>query len=1033
MNAYPVLTRSQELILLGQQLMPASPLNNMGFLFTLGVRVDGERMRAAFSQLIAACDAMRSTIQDGQLITATSFDFELPIHDFSAAGAADAMRTFVDAEMRKPFNLEEQLFAAALFKLADDQYALYLNQHHLITDGWGYAVQLEYLLRTYAGEEPGPLASFRAYVARRAVDRTAEKYKTHVQQWQDEVAAYPDPPVLFGRENGERRADTVRIVRQLSLAETTRLRAVCSAPDVRAWTEDLALFNILLTTVFTYVCRVSGQYDLAVGAPAHNRLTPSDKQTPGLFMELFPLRATLSKQDTLGDVLNKVKVSTMAFLKNARTGTSSSATGRSFNVLLNFINQSFHREPENLRTEWLHPGQTEPGHHFKVQVYDFDATGRWTFCFDLNTAVVTPDMQSSVVDGFFATLWQVVDDRSTPLHTLGKQEQQLLAAAEWQPADDYPDESTVLDLIERQVQRTPGAVAVRYLNQQLSFSELNGRADKVAAGLFAGGVRRGDIIPICLERSLAMMVGLVGIMKAGAAYLPIDPALPNDRIAFLGKDAAAKMMVTEEGEAARLASCLNVPQVVIEETGAVSGTTDASPSSPSADQRPRPEDLIYVLYTSGSTGKPKGVMNQHDGLVNRLEWARRTFVPTTEKTIVLQKTTFTFDVSAWELLLPLICGAELVLAKKGGEKDATYLRQAIRDFGVTMLHFVPPMLELFLLEKADLPSLRTVICSGEALLPHQANTFNTYYPHVKLHNLYGPTEAAIDVTHWAVPPTPVTSVPIGAAIDNVRLRVYGSDGQVCPLGVPGELFLGGVQVARGYLHRPELTADKFVERDNQRWYRTGDLVRWQPDGNLVFLGRIDHQVKLRGFRIELGEIEACLRQADKVEQAVVVLGEDGKNEPALIAYVVAKHFLAPAEIRQTLATKLPAYMVPSTFVLLEEMPLLRNGKIDRKGLPKPDHDLSAQAQGETPRGEFEEIVHEVWTEVFQLESIGRKVHFLDLGGHSLTGIRLIGRVNDSFELELPANTIFRYPTIARLAEHVEATIRKLLAEMDEDV
>lgn len=1015
-------TTAQSLILLGQQLAPANPLNNMAFAFTFREALDVARMQAAFAQLVSACDAMRTVVRDGKTVVHDTIDFELRLYDNSALrDPFEAIYAGIRGEVQQAFNLSERLFAASLYKARDEHYVLYLNQHHLITDGWGYAVQLDYLLSTYAGEQPEPLPAFADYIARMAEQQSTEETRQFARQWAERVKDYPEPPSLFGRANPERETGSVRIVRRLSEEQTDHLTALCRQPDVRAWTTDLALFNVLLTAVFAYVSRISGQHDLVIGAPAHNRVSADDKRTAGLFMELFPLRTTLDPNDTLGDVLAKVKVAGMEFLRNARPGTSSAQTGRRFNVLLNFINRSFHEGEQAITTEWLHPGYTEAGHHFKVQVYDFDAAGRWTFCFDMNTAVIPPEMHGIVADGFMDLLWQIMSDRTAPLHEPSATDRRFFAGAEAHTDDGYPTDVTVLDQVEAQVAATPDRTAVRFADASLTFAELDLLAEHFARILLTHGIKRGDVVPVCAHRSLGLLVGLLGILKTGAAYLPLDPDFPEERLAFLCADAGARYVVVSEG---LHDSFKSLPVRTLEP-----GVSVPAYLSPISHPRPRPVDPMYVLYTSGSTGTPKGVINQHDGLVNRLEWARRTFVPDGERTVILQKTTFTFDVSVWELFLPLVTGAELVLARPGGEKDADYLRETIRAYGVTMLHFVPPMLELFVLQPAELPSLKTVICSGEALLPHQVNAFNAAYSNARLHNLYGPTEAAIDVTHWPASSTPVGRVPIGKPVTNVSVRVYGEDGRYLPVGVPGELYLGGVQVARGYHNRPELTAAKFVEKDGQRWYRTGDLVRWLPDTNLEYLGRIDTQVKLRGLRIELGEVEARLAEVPAVRQAVVLLKEDGKGEPALVAYVVAGQPTDAAKLRTELALRLPGYMVPTVYVLLDELPLLANGKIDRKALPGPVCDGSAAA-GDAPQGDFETLLHGIWTEVFRLDAVGRTAHFLDLGGHSLTGIRLVNRVNEDFALQLPANFVFRFPTIATQATEIERTIRKLMAAMD---
>lgn len=1029
-----MLTTSQSLILLGQQLSPDSALNNMAFAFTFREAVDVERMRRAFASLIKACDAMRMVLHEanGQttLRVLPSMDFELPLYDNNfSRDATDYAGMGMRHSVRQVFDLERRLFDAVLYKNHDDHFVLYLNQHHLITDGWGYAVQFDYLLKAYRGEDTPDLPAFTDYIARAAAARESDKNQKYRREWADRVADYPTPPALFGRVNADRSTESVRIVRQLTEEQTARLRAACQEPDVRAWTTDLALFNIFLTAVFAYVARVSGQHDLVIGAPAHNRVTAADKKTPGLFMELFPLRATLDPQGSLADVLEKVKIASMEFLRNARPGTSSAETGRSFNVLLNFINQAFHGGEHPVTTDWLHSGEMEPGHHFRMQVCDFDAADRLTLCFDLNTAVIEPEFHTAVVNDFMDLLWQVVEDRSTPLHAPGRATKDFLTAASRAESADPPTGLTVLDLTDHWVKTTPEVVAVRYQKRALTYAELDRRANQVASALVERGTERGDVVPVCLERSEHMITALLGILKAGAAYLPVDPSFPEERIAFLGADAGAKVWITGRAGADRVGAATATKPIVLSDEWGQSDVANFAASSPPAHLRPRPGDLIYVIYTSGSTGKPKGVMNQHDGVVNHLENNRRLFVPEGEKPVVLQKTTFTFDVSVRELFLPLISGGELVFAEPGGEKDADYLRRTVREYGVTLVHFVPPMLEIFLLEAAELPSLQTVVCSGEALLPEHVNTFRARYPGVALHNLYGPTEAAIEVTHWRAPAAPVKRVPIGRVLPNVRLGIYGPEGQPRPVGVPGELYLGGVQVARGYLNRPELTAEKFIDHDGHRWYRTGDLVRWLPDGNVDFLGRIDHQVKLRGYRIELGEIDARLTENPAVRQAVTLLRKDGRGEPALVAYVVNAWPVTPQDLRAFLADLLPGYMVPTVYVFLDQMPLLANGKINRKALPAPATG-ELTAAGDAPRGDFEEMLHEAWTAVFQLDSIGRAVHFLDLGGHSLTGIRLVNRINEAFQLQLPANFVFRFPDIAAQATEIERTIRELMAAMD---
>jgi amino acid adenylation domain-containing protein len=1037
------LTRSQELIWLGQRMAVQSPMNNMAFAFTFREKIDIERMQLAFTKLVDTCDAMRTVfVAEGDSArqrVLPSLAYNLPFHDFTEQqDSNEAVERAISVNVAKVFNLDKRLFDAALYKVGDDCFVLYLNQHHLITDGWGYSVQLDYLLAVYRGEAPEDLPAFADYVAGQS--RT-EKQGQLSKEWADRAADFPTPPALFGRVNQMLSAESTRYTVQLPALQCQGLRDLCMTPEVRSWTVDLSLFTLFTTALFAYTYRISGQQNLTIGAPAHNRMTPSDKLAAGLFMELFPLNVEVDPADTFGSLLQKVKAESMSFLRYAQPGTSSADTGRSFNVVLNYINRAFAAEqgPE-FTSEWLHPGETEPGHHFKLQVYDFDGTGQMTLCFDMNNAVVERPFQAGAVQGFLGLLDDMMTDLSAPVAGVTAGDEQQLEDFNVED-DSYRKGVSVVDLIDEKIKERGDSVAVRFEEQTLTYRELDERSNQLANHLAEQGVGREDLVAVSLDRSLEMMVGLLGILKAGAAYLPVDPGFPAERIAFLcapdevggyaerSRSTGAKKVLTT-AKYVGLFSGFDDDFAIVLDDGADWQSTASS--SPSPHLRPRPENLMYVLYTSGSTGKPKGVMNQHDGLVNRLLWTQKQFQLRPDVDVVLQKTTFTFDVSVWEFFWPLIVGCELVFARPGGEKDDDYLRRTIAKYGVTTLHFVPPMLEMFLLKTAELPSLKRVICSGEALTVNQVNTFRQAYPHAGIHNLYGPTEAAIDVTHWPAPSgtEPAQHVPIGRPIDNTPIRIYGPNGERRPVGVPGELYIGGVQVARGYLGRPDLTAEKFVDLDGQRWYRTGDLVRWLPDGNIDFLGRIDSQVKLRGFRIELGEIESLLLQAPGISQSVVQLRKDGKGEPALAAYLVGS--ADALSLRDFLISKVPAYMVPASFVILPEMPLLRNGKVDRKALPDPTFD-AASAAGEAPQGDFEEMIHETWAGVFQLEAIGRKAHFLDLGGHSLTGIRLMSRINEAFELNLPANTVFRFPTIAELAGHIERTIRDLLAAMDKGV
>jgi amino acid adenylation domain-containing protein len=454
-----------------------------------------------------------------------------------------------------------------------------------------------------------------------------------------------------------------------------------------------------------------------------------------------------------------------------------------------------------------------------------------------------------------------------------------------------------------------------------------------------------------------------------------------------------------------------------------------------------PGHLAYIIYTSGSTGKPKGAMNSHGGLVNRLLWMQEEY-RLEPGDVVLQKTPFSFDVSVWEFFWPLLEGAKLVVARPGGHQDPDYLATLIEERQITTLHFVPSMLAVFLDEERpkQCKSIRRVVCSGEALPLELARRCLASMPWAELHNLYGPTEAAIDVTYWkCLADDTHTSVPIGKAIANIRVYVVDKGMEPVSAGVPGELCLGGVGLARGYWGRGDLTAERFVPdglsgRRGERLYRTGDLVRWLEDGNLEYLGRLDHQVKIRGFRIELGEIEAALKEHGGVREAVVVEREDEVGDKRLVAYVVPEREgeesnngsgrveLRISELREHLLGKLPEYMVPSAYVQLEKLPLNYNGKIDRNNLPQPDTDTSEQ-EYVGPRNPTEETLCRLWQEVLRRERVGIHDNFFKIGGHSLMAVQLATRIREGFKLDIPLQRMFELPTIAQLAEAIDQALQ----------
>jgi amino acid adenylation domain-containing protein len=591
-----------------------------------------------------------------------------------------------------------------------------------------------------------------------------------------------------------------------------------------------------------------------------------------------------------------------------------------------------------------------------------------------------------------------------------------------QTRKDYSQPECLHELFVAQVQRTPDSLAVAFEDQQITYQELNRRANRLAHDLRSQGVAAGALVAVLMERSAEMVIGLLGILKSGGAYLPIDAEYPQARIDFMLRDAQPVAVLTQEVVLEKLSGISSVLISLDNERRECGEEFEINIESGATGA-----DLAYVIYTSGSTGKPKAAMNTHAGICNRLLWMQDEY-RLTHGDRALQKTPFSFDVSVWEFFWPLMTGAQLVLASPGRHQDSSYMVNLIKQQRVTTMHFVPSMLQIFIEEPdvSSCDSLRRVICSGEALpLDLQERFFSRIDS--ELHNLYGPTEAAVDVTYWACEPGEKRrSVPIGRPIANTECYVLDSRMGLTPVGAVGELHLGGLGLARGYLGRPELTAEKFIpnafsDKPGARLYRTGDLARHLDGGEIEYLGRVDNQIKLRGFRIELGEIETRLAEHSQIREAVVIARDLGAGDKRLVAHLVANQEPRPvvSELRVFLKDKLPDFMVPSSFIFHDALPLTPNGKIDRGGLSKMEFvEPKRETPRLAPRNEIERAIAAIWKEVLKVENVDIDDNFFDLGGHSLLIMQIHRRLREQFKRDLSLVDLFRHPTISSLARHL---------------
>jgi natural product biosynthesis luciferase-like monooxygenase protein/amino acid adenylation domain-containing protein len=584
----------------------------------------------------------------------------------------------------------------------------------------------------------------------------------------------------------------------------------------------------------------------------------------------------------------------------------------------------------------------------------------------------------------------------------------------------------IIEYFEKRTEETPNKVAVRIGEKEVTYKELNRRSNIIARKLRGKGVSNNIIVGIKVDRSIEMMIGILGILKAGGAYLPISPKEPIERIKYIFNDSQAKLLLVKTKEK-ELEAQTSIEQVIVNGEALIDGE-----NTENLEVSRSMRDLAYVIYTSGSTGHPKGVMIEHGSLSNRLEWMQKEY-QLKENDVILQKTSYTFDVSIWEILWWMMAGASVALLGPEEEKEPTKILNSIEKYKVTVLHFVPSMLNGFLhymdgkKETKEHRSLRYVFSSGEALQVPQVENFYTNFDgtSAKLINLYGPTEATIDVSSFECKPnTKYETIPIGKPIANTEMFILNEEKQVQPVGVMGELWIAGSGLARGYINRPDLTKERFVPhlfKDGEKMYRTGDLAKWLPDGNIEYVGRIDDQVKVRGYRIELGEIEAQLVKIEEIREAVVTAREDEEGQKYLCGYVVLdEEKLSAVKIKEKLSSRLPSYMVPTFIVFLDEMPLTISGKVDKKALPNPYDSLHENIEEMVePRTETEEKVLSIWKEVLKVENIGVNSNFFELGGHSLKAMTLNTIIQKEFSTDISLKQLFLNPTIKMLAEVLE--------------
>ncbi|MEV4050072.1 amino acid adenylation domain-containing protein [Amycolatopsis sp. NPDC049688] len=1036
------LSSAQERLWFLAEYAPESPAYNVPVAARLTGPLDVPALRRALDGLVARHPALRTVFAEdggrGSQRHLPPGEAALRIIDLAAApDAADRAAALAGAAATRPFRLAagEPPFRATLVRVSEQDHVLVLVLHHIVADGWSVSVLARDLAAAYAGTElPEPALRHSDYAAWQR-GRAARAAGQLTRRCEDLAGA---PHTL------ELPADRPRPPERRHHGRTLPLSAGTGLTDgVRALARDAGVteFMVLLAAFAATLTRFSGQEDLLIGTPAAQRTAPGTADVVGLFAETLVVRARTGGDPTVRELLARVRRACLdayaapdvAFetLVDAMAPQRDPARSPLFQVMI-ALNNTAGALPQlpGLAVEPVPvPNRTAK---FDVVLNLLDTPAGIDGGLEYDTDVYQEPLMARFAGHYLRTLREFTADPGRPLSAIGAlspaEEQTWLRDFNHVPAG-YDPQVCLHTLVEAQAAATPGAVAVSLATEpgqprpELTYAELEDRANRLARHLLRRGVRPDDIVGVALPRSLEAVVAQYAILKAGAGFLPLDPAQPAARLADILGDAGARLVVTDAAG----------DHVLPPEPGRVHvdrgewRTEDASPPSVAVG----PGHLAYVVYTSGSTGKPKGVQIEHRAIANNLLWMQQDW-PLGAADRMLHKTTTTFDVAVKEVFWPLLAGAELVLAKPGSQRDPDYLVELIEDAGITITHFVPSMLELAVeaLDAAGTTfpdSLRYVMCGAETL---PVATQEAFFAHgsADLLHMYGPTETAIAVTGWTCKRAQSRGrVPLGVPMPLVELYVLDRNGRPVPPGVWGELHVGGCSLGRGYLGRPAETAaafvpDPFSGREGARLYRTGDVVRHGPDGLLEFRGRADDQIKIRGFRVELGEIEAALAAEPDVRQAAAVLRGRGADA-RLIGYAVPAPGtdLDPADLRRRLRGRLPDYMVPSGIVVLPAMPLGDNAKVDRAALPDPAPRRTGPAAA--PRDAFEAAVAEVWAEILGTGAVGVDDDFFVLGGNSLQAARIAARLRERFGCELRLRDVFVEPTVAGIARLLRAAGR----------
>ncbi len=1031
------------------RLQPGNLAYNISSAYRLTGLLNTTALEQAVNEIVRRHEILRTTfsIVDGEPIQviAPTQTLPLPVIDLSGLPAIEReaqTQQIITRESRWEFDLTQwSLLRISLLYLGEKEHILVLTIHHSIFDGWSLdnlLYEMSTLYEAFSAQKPSPLAELPLQYADFAIWQRkwlqGEILEKQLAYWKQQLDGVPPVLELPGDHPRPAIQSFRGAKRYFTLSQT-----LSKALNKLSKQAGVTLFMTLLAAFKVLLYRYTGQEDIVVGSPIASRNRAEIEDLIGFFVNTLILRTDLSGTPTFYELLKQIHKVALEAYEHQELPFDKIVEALQPERILNynplfqvmFVFENVSRHTLNLSGLMMNPLEADNrAAMFDLSLYIYEEKEGMQCVLEYNTDLFEAATIERMIGHMQTLLTDIADKPDTPISQLSiltKVERHQLLAAWNDTQADYPKDKCIHQLFEEQVKRTPEAIAAVFENWQLTYCELNSQSNQLARYLTKHNVGPGTLVGICMERSLEMIIGLLGILKAGGAYVPLDPAYPQERLVFMLTDTQAPILLTQTHLTAQFAKIENLQPVCLDtDWDTIIQESEANPAAEiTADS------LAYVIYTSGSTGTPKGVAGLHQGAVNRFSWMWKAY-PFEPEEICCQKTTLSFVDSIWEIFGPLLQGIQTVIIPDEVLKDLPQLVQILAVHRVTRIVLVPSLLRIILDAYTDLksrlPHLKIWVTSGEALSIELAQHFQESMPQSVLINLYGSSEVSADSTWYDTKKRQSLScVPIGRPIANTQAYILDPYLQPVPIGVPGELHIGGDGLARGYHNRHALTSEKFISNSfstghpykmSRHLYKTGDLARYLPDGSIEFLGRIDNQVKIRGFRIEPSEIEKALKQHPAIQETVVTVGKHVSGDKRLVAYVcfAQDQILSISELRTLLKQKLPDYMVPSAFVILEALPLTPNGKVDHQALPVPD--VSRPELEETfaiPRTPTEEELADIWGRLLGVEQVGIHDNFFDLGGHSLMAVSLFAQIEKTFDRNLPLATLFRTPTIEQLA------------------